>query len=186
MELHYRHDTRRFRRATYRKKCQAIVIEISNYQTITLSLDPYLSLLYSIKDIQVEDAGDYECVAENALGRATATTNLRVFAEPVIELMPSETRLQFTEGDEVHVTCMASGVPNPTVQWKNNQSPQTYGVIPSLHGLYGQNTADLIIDSVSQSDAGVYTCVATSEAGSDEVSIAIDVQAKRGDIGERK
>lgn len=127
----------------------------------------------------MEDAGDYECVAENSVGRVTGTTNLRVHAMPVVELVPNERRLRVTVGDEVRVTCLASGFPNPTVKWN---IPDQY----ALERNFGRNTADLNIYSVSQSDAGVYTCTANNEAGSDEITITIDVQPKRGDINERK
>lgn len=148
---------------------------------ISLSLS-YYSLSLSpcrISDIQLEDAGEYECVAENAVGRATGTTSLRVHAVPVVELLPNERRLRVTVGDEVRVTCLASGFPNPTVQWN---IPDQY----ALDRSFGRNTADLNIYSVSQADAGVYTCTANNEAGSDQIFITIDVQPKRGDIGERK
>lgn len=131
----------------------------------------------------MEDAGDYECVAENSLGRATGTINLRVFAEPIIELMPSETRYRLTEGDELHITCMASGVPNPTVYWNSTGHSPVYAMIGPT---YGHNSADLSFYSVSQSDAGVYACEANNEVGDDVKYISIDVQPKRGDIGERK
>lgn len=148
---------------------------------ISLNLSYYsLSLCpYRISDIQLEDAGEYECVAENAVGRATGTTSLRVHAVPVVELLPNERRLRVTVGDEVRVTCLASGFPNPTVQWN---IPDQY----ALDRSFGRNTADLNIYSVSQADAGVYTCTANNEAGSDQIFITIDVQPKRGDIGERK
>jgi len=127
------------------------------------------------------DAGDYECVAENEVGRKSATVNLRVIERPIITLEPDTSMLRLTEGDELRVTCMASGSPNPSVQWENEHSLHT----ESVDRHYGDNTAYLNVYRVTQADARVYTCVATNEAGRDERQIRVDVQPKRGDITER-
>ncbi|KAM8721215.1 hypothetical protein ACLKA7_007133 [Drosophila subpalustris] len=133
-----------------------------------------------IHDIQIADAGDYECVAENEIGRNSATVNLRVIERPLITLDPDTSMLRLTEGDEVAITCMASGYPNPSVQWDNHAPTPS-----SLQGRhFGENTAYLNIYRVSQADARVYTCMATNEAGTDERQVRIDVQPKRGDITE--
>ncbi|XP_030079844.1 basement membrane-specific heparan sulfate proteoglycan core protein isoform X5 [Drosophila hydei] len=133
-----------------------------------------------INEIQVADGGDYECSAENTVGRTTAVVTLRVIDPPVIQLDPSESLLPYTEGDEVRIACVASGTPNPTVQWDNQPA-----VMPLDTRQIGSNTAYLIINRVTQADAKVYVCKATNEAGDDERTIRIDVKPKRGDIGDR-
>ena len=135
----------------------------------------------SIDDTQISDAGDYECVAENVAGRSTGTTTLIVREPPIIQLDPNESLIRHTEGDEVRITCIASGSPNPTVQWEGQPAVQS---LDSRH--VGSNTAYLNIYRVTQADAKVYTCTATNEAGTDIRTVRIDVQPKRGDIGECK
>ncbi|XP_070067065.1 basement membrane-specific heparan sulfate proteoglycan core protein isoform X29 [Drosophila virilis] len=130
-----------------------------------------------IDDIQIADGGEYECVAENSVGRTTGIAVLRVVEPPIIQIEPDKSLVRYTEGDEVRITCIASGSPNPTVHWDNQPV--------SLDGRQqGENTAYLNIYRVTQADAKVYTCRANNEAGTDERTIRIDVQPKRGDIGD--
>ncbi|EDW00229.1 GH12750 [Drosophila grimshawi] len=129
-----------------------------------------------IHDIEINDAGDYECVAENSVGRSTGIATIRVVEPPVVTLNPNTQVMSYTEGDEVHISCIASGVPNPAVQWDTNQ--------PISLSSRGQNIAYLDINRVTHNDARIYTCSATNEAGSDQASIRIEVQPKRGDIGD--
>ncbi|KRF94151.1 uncharacterized protein Dmoj_GI15893, isoform D [Drosophila mojavensis] len=133
-----------------------------------------------INEVQLADSGDYECSAVNSVGRTTGVVTIRVIEPPVIELEPNESLIQYTEGDEVRITCIASGTPNPTVQW--DDQPVVYALD---NRQVGSNTAYLNINRVTQADAKVYVCKATNEAGSDERAVRIDVKPKRGDIGDR-
>lgn len=118
-------------------------------------------------------------MAENSVGRTTGIAVLRVVEPPIIQIEPDKSLVRYTEGDEVRITCIASGSPNPTVHWDNQPV--------SLEGRQqGENTAYLNIYRVTQADAKVYTCRANNEAGTDERTIRIDVQPKRGDIGDCK
>ena len=144
------------------------------------ALIPQFSI-HSIEDTQISDAGDYECSAENVAGRSTGTTTLIVNEPPTIQLEPNDSLIRHTEGDEVRITCIASGTPNPTVQWEGQPAVQS---LDSRD--VGSNTAYLNIYRVTQADAKVYTCTATNEAGTDIRTVRIDVQPKRGDISECK
>ncbi|XP_067635534.1 basement membrane-specific heparan sulfate proteoglycan core protein isoform X4 [Eurosta solidaginis] len=130
-----------------------------------------------IADIQVEDAGDYECVAQNAVGRVTAVQQVRVLVPPVITLEPSDEVLSLTEGDELKVVCSASGTPNPTVQWVND-SAETRAVLP---GSPQYSKAYLEKYRVDRNDAKSYKCIASNEAGTAESYVTVDVRPRRGD-----
>ncbi|XP_017851563.1 basement membrane-specific heparan sulfate proteoglycan core protein isoform X4 [Drosophila busckii] len=133
-----------------------------------------------IDDIQVADAGDYECVAENAVGRVTGVATLRITEQPLIQLDPDQSLISYTEGDEVRISCIASGYPNPSVSWDGGAPAREFMPAGQPMG----NIAHLNIYRVTQADARVYTCTATNEAGTDERTIRIEVKAKRGDVGD--
>ncbi|XP_062139227.1 basement membrane-specific heparan sulfate proteoglycan core protein isoform X7 [Drosophila sulfurigaster albostrigata] len=133
-------------------------------------------------DIQISDAGDYECVAENSVGRVSSVTTLRVVERPVVTITADSSSGHYTVGDEVDIICTASGYPNPSVRWIYPDGHQTRDTQEIQANAYHGNQAFLHFNSVRASDANDYKCEATNEFGSDEQSIRIFVQQKRGDI----
>lgn len=128
----------------------------------------------------MEDAGDYECVAENEVGRSTAVTSIRVIEAPIIQLEPSDEVLSLTEGDELKVICSASGFPNPSVKWiTENEMPMNAVAYSPVQPQFNQ--AYLEIYRVTQQDAKTYKCVASNEAGMDERYVTVEVRPRRGD-----
>lgn len=127
------------------------------------------------------DAGDYKCVGENEVGNATAVATIRVIEAPVIQLEPSQEILTVTEGDEVKVTCTASGFPSPSVRWVEDSSVATFNYDRASEHF---NQAFLEFYRVSLQNGKAYKCVATNEAGTDERYIVLDVKPRRGDAPE--
>ncbi|KAL9883916.1 terribly reduced optic lobes isoform 28-T30 [Glossina fuscipes fuscipes] len=130
-----------------------------------------------VNDITLTDAGDYECVAENEVGKVTSVTSIRVIVPPIVELEPSLEVLSVTEGDEVKVLCTASGFPNPNVQWIEFDAHPKLGTSISEH----HNQAYLEFYRVTPQQAKTYKCVATNEGGDDERYVMLDVKPRRGD-----
>lgn len=129
-----------------------------------------------ISDIQIADAGDYECIATNDVGEASGTASIRVIEAPIIMLEPNDEILRVTEGDEVKITCSASGFPSPNVYWVDENDAERRDYQPSVGPI-----AYLDIYRVTRNDAKSYKCVATNEAGTDERYITVDVSPRRGD-----
>uniref|UniRef100_A0A1A9VWV6 Basement membrane-specific heparan sulfate proteoglycan core protein n=1 Tax=Glossina austeni TaxID=7395 RepID=A0A1A9VWV6_GLOAU len=130
-----------------------------------------------VNDITLTDAGDYECVAENEVGKVTSVTSIRVIVPPIVELEPSLEVLSVTEGDEVKVLCTASGFPNPNVQWVDVDAHPKLATPISEH----YNQAYLEFYRVTPQQAKTYKCVATNEGGDDERYVILDVKPRRGD-----
>ena len=70
------------------------------------------------------------------------------------------------EGAQHILTCVAAGDPTPLVTWLSSD-----GEVISTQGT-------LLFSSVARSNTGLYTCTASSSAGSVEVEIYLDVQCK--------
>ncbi|XP_049312047.1 basement membrane-specific heparan sulfate proteoglycan core protein isoform X32 [Bactrocera dorsalis] len=131
-----------------------------------------------IREIQLEDSGDYECIAQNDVGRVTVVQKVNVMLPPVITLEPNDEYLSLTEGDELKVICTATGVPSPIVQWVDDTTEFNRGLPPSPQ----HSQAFLEKYRVDRNDAKTYKCIASNEAGTAESSVTVDVRPRRGDV----
>ncbi|XP_075871810.1 contactin-3 [Nelusetta ayraudi] len=110
-----------------------------------------------VPNFQQEDAGTYECVAENRRGKNAAQGRVSFHAKPhwlqtVTDAAPSIQENLFWE-------CRASGKPKPSYSWlKNGQPLAPEGRVQIENGA-------LSITSLSLSDSGMYQCVAENKHG---------------------
>lgn len=107
----------------------------------------------TINNVVLADAGDYTVRLTNAVDSVTSS-----IAKLTVQMLPAFTThplTQFAEvGDDVTLTVVATGIPEPTYQWKKG------GVdIPGATG------TSLVISDIQIADAGSYTCVATNSVG---------------------
>jgi hypothetical protein len=136
--------------------------------------DHYTLLIYEVRP---EDAGVYECVLTNKLGKTSCSARLNVTGKPV-EARPAAQQqpsaaprlveplrdLQVNEGEPVQLRCRVTGAPEPAVQWYYNNviiKPSKYFQLSSEPG--GVHT--LNIAGVFPEDDGAYRCTARNPAG---------------------
>ncbi|KAL2100131.1 hypothetical protein ACEWY4_004525 [Coilia grayii] len=115
-----------------------------------------------VSQVQPPDSATYRCLAENPSSARTGTdADLRVLpAEPGVvrslEFLQRPVRVTALQGRDAVLECSASGYPNPSFYWmKGEEMIQSRSKKYSLLG--GSN---LLISSVSDDDAGTYSCVA--------------------------
>lgn len=137
----------------------------------------------TFQDVTLEEAGDYECEAENVAGKVTASSSLHVQQAPIITLSPNVTEITLTEGDELKIECSATGSPAPNVIWK--EPLQLAGFSPAAAPRSNAPYATIQKYYTRQSDEGTYICSAQNDAGSEERYVEVIVQRKRGDIGKQ-
>ncbi|KAF4792077.1 Contactin-4 [Turdus rufiventris] len=113
--------------------------------------------LLEIPNFQQEDAGLYECVAENVRGRNVARGQLTFYAQPSWTQRISDVRVAIEE--RVSWECRASGRPKPSYRWLKDGEP----LLPQ--GRVQLEQGSLSIANVSLSDAGMYQCVAENRHG---------------------
>ena len=81
-----------------------------------------------------------------------------------------------TEGDNVTLSCNASGNPVPTITWTRNGSVLISSV-PRIS--FRAESRELTITTIDTADSGEYQCVANNSVGNDTSDAAtIDVQCK--------
>uniref|UniRef100_A0A8C4HJP0 Contactin 4 n=1 Tax=Dicentrarchus labrax TaxID=13489 RepID=A0A8C4HJP0_DICLA len=91
---------------------------------------------------QQEDAGTYECVAENSRGMNTVKGKLSFYAPPHLIEKPQDVQKLIDES--LVWECKATGKPKPSYRWMKN----------------GEN-----LDRLTLSDTGMYQCVAGNKHG---------------------
>ncbi|XP_030046838.1 sialoadhesin isoform X2 [Microcaecilia unicolor] len=118
-------------------------LSISHIQN-TLKLD--------VRNVMLDDEGNYTCLAKNALGNSSAFIHFTAKSARVV--MNPATSLH--EGDTVTLTCIAmrSTYPVTSYTWYKNTKWFQQG-----------STSSLVFQKVTSSDAGSYSCKAQSTNG---------------------
>ncbi|XP_058827273.1 tyrosine-protein kinase-like otk [Topomyia yanbarensis] len=108
--------------------------------------------------------GNYTCVASNSQGEISASVVVNVVVAPKFEIAP-EGSMQVAEMGTVHIHCVATGDPKPTVQWDKD-----------LQYLHSSNQSEenrfrilengtLVLSEVHLEDDGKYGCTIGNSAG---------------------
>ncbi|CAL8343147.1 unnamed protein product [Lota lota] len=124
-----------------------------------------------ISPVLLSDAAVYTCVARSRAGLAELSYDVQVQAPPGVDRVEPVEPVTVVRGSLVTLTCEARGVPPPTLTWMKDGQPL------SLHRnllLDGQETR-LQLPDVAPSDAGLYSCVASNQAGSSTKSFNLTV-----------
>ena len=109
-----------------------------------------LTVLSAVKS----DSDSYICEASNQLGSSRAGVQLVVVSIPKFTQKPEEAVSKKLH-EEVTLLCRADGSPPPVISWRKDS-----GQLPT--GRTRIQGGSLTINGLSTSDAGTYTCVATS------------------------
>ncbi|PKU32495.1 hypothetical protein llap_17201 [Limosa lapponica baueri] len=118
----------------------------------------------------VDDTAVYECSVSNDAGEDQRAVELTVQVPPKIH--STEAQYTVTEDSQAVLSCVAEGIPTPTINWKKDDT-----LLTEIVGKYrAVPEGDLILDNVVNEDAGDYKCVATNDAGVVERSLTLTLQ----------
>ncbi|XP_069093155.1 hemicentin-2 isoform X1 [Pleurodeles waltl] len=118
-----------------------------------------------IQDVQVGDAGEYQCVASNLHG--TASGHIWVFVQEAPQAIVDTSPLRLPRGEEVQVHCGTSGHPAPEISWRRGD------VVLNDDNRYRIEGGTLVIREAKAEDAGDYSCHAVNEFGEDVQSVTL-------------
>ncbi|KAM7093056.1 hemicentin-2 [Molossus nigricans] len=113
----------------------------------------------AIHRTEMDDAGRYRCLAENAMGAVEKVVVLLLQSAPVFQVAPQD--MTARSGDRVALRCQAAGEPEPTVQWLRAGQP-----LRASRRLRTLPDGSLWLERVEMRDTGVYECVAHNLLGS--------------------
>ncbi|XP_064420214.1 hemicentin-2 [Latimeria chalumnae] len=122
-----------------------------------------------LSEAQISDSGRYTCRASNIVGAVEKSYQLEVYVPPIIK-GDFEVKKALS-GRPLVLECSASGHPPPALLWLRDGHPLS--VSEGVQILNAGRT--LKIEQVSPDDAGIYTCLASSVAGEQQIHYSVDV-----------
>lgn len=130
-----------------------------------------------VKDVSLNDRGNYKCIASNQAGGDVATVQLHVVAAPPGIMEEKRQQVNIGVSQSLLLPCTSRGSPQPTIHWVLNdgshlQPKRLYGNTRiSVH-----ENGTLHIKDVTKADGGKYECIATSSTGSERRVVTLVVQ----------
>ncbi|KAI1903769.1 hypothetical protein AGOR_G00030630 [Albula goreensis] len=148
-----------------------------------------------IAAVTAQDQGMYQCLLDNGIGWAqsagTLTVQSGLSSRPVILSPPVSGRFQ--EGDDVFLSCNASGRPLPVIRWYDSTGPiathparllqppqasaRAPGDSPPHLTMSRPGSSSLYIQAITPAHAGKYVCEASNELGSVKAEAFVSVEA---------
>ncbi|XP_033823187.1 contactin-4 [Periophthalmus magnuspinnatus] len=126
-----------------------------------------------------EDAGVYECVAQNSRGRNAARGQLMFYDVEHLHWTHTLKDTQMAIDTNLQWECKAIGKPRPTFRWLKN------GQLLTSQGRHYVDSGTLSISRITLSDAGMYQCVAENDLGAVYASAELKVVASPPDFSQR-
>ncbi|KFO79922.1 Matrix-remodeling-associated protein 5 [Cuculus canorus] len=130
-----------------------------------------------IRNVQLQDHGQYLCTAQNLHGIDKMIVVLTVVAHQPKMLLSHYRDVTVYFGDSIAMECQASGTPRPHISWifPDRKILQTVTTTESRIMLHENRT--LSIKQATFSDRGVYKCVASNAAGADSIAVRLHIAA---------
>ncbi|CAK5074871.1 unnamed protein product [Meloidogyne enterolobii] len=158
----------------------------------------------TITEIKSEDQGDYLVRAENEFGKRECSAMLIVLVKDGKKILPQQiptirqpiiqeaSTTSIVEKGPPHFSfllrprliqknhtckliCTVTSDPPPKIKWIKDGKPVDD---QRAQALFKSGVASLEVFNIKMEDAGIYTCIATNEFGSDETSASITVQTR--------
>ncbi|XP_061575460.1 immunoglobulin superfamily member 10 [Cololabis saira] len=140
----------------------------------------------SIENANINDRGQYLCLAENDYGSDKLLVTLSVVAYPSRILEPKMQEKKSHVGHTVEMKCKAEGRPIPIISWILANRTQVKGQNAENGRVSVSSEGTLIIEHVSVYDRGYYKCIASNPAGADTATVRLQVVAAPPGIAEEK
>lgn len=135
-----------------------------NYTAIPGATSPS----YTITNVQLSDAGDYNVFVQNGYGgESSRLAHLTVLSGTAPQFTQQPGSQTVTAGASVSFTVAVTGNPTPTIQWTKNGQP-----------IAGATGLTLTLTNVQAAHAGSYAAIATNANGSvSSGTVTLSVQA---------
>uniref|UniRef100_A0A182KF14 Ig-like domain-containing protein n=1 Tax=Anopheles christyi TaxID=43041 RepID=A0A182KF14_9DIPT len=157
------HDLYKYKVAWLRVDTQTILtietLVITKSERIAITHTEQRIWQLRIKDIRESDKGWYMCQI-NTDPMKSQMGYLDVVVPPDILDYPTSQDMVVLEGANVTLTCAATGVPEPTVNWKREGDKSITSVEDS--GITSHDGAMLHIYHIQRHNAGSYHCIASN------------------------
>lgn len=145
--------------------------------------------LLIIPNVQVEDEGEYTCVATNQLASIEAKAYMIVYEKPSFIKTMSNLTIGI-DSKSLTIECNARGKPQPVIYWAksghnpqkpiNSNDPQSdddMGSIATQDDFLILENGNLFIERLSKKYEGTYLCQASNEYGSIETKTYLQTKS---------
>ncbi|XP_057573924.1 matrix-remodeling-associated protein 5 isoform X2 [Hippopotamus amphibius kiboko] len=132
---------------------------------------------FVIRNVQVQDRGQYMCTAKNLHGADRMAVLLSVSVQQPQVLASHYKDVTVYLGDTIAMECLAKGTPAPQISWIFPDGRVLHTVSPVEGRITLHENRTLSIKEASFQDRGVYKCVASNAAGADSLAIRLHVAA---------
>ncbi|GAB6030519.1 hypothetical protein CHUAL_007381 [Chamberlinius hualienensis] len=123
-----------------------------------LDVDGNVVSVLHLQNMNVNNAGLYQCTAANKVGRTTHSSRINVHGPPFVRPIPKQT---YVAGVTAYVNCPVYGYPIQVYQWEKDGRLLPINL---RQAVYPNGT--LVIEKVKRAtDAGRYTCSAWNKNG---------------------
>lgn len=142
---------------------------------------------FVIKNIQLQDRGQYLCTAQNKFGTDRMVITLAVQTEAPKIQPPKSTEIAAYLGKNVSLDCLASGKPPAQISWilPDRTFVRELGAVRTqLSSMSLLENGTLQFHSANFSSKGDYKCIASNAAGADTISYHLHVAALPPSISE--
>ncbi|KAJ8255158.1 hypothetical protein GJAV_G00201670 [Gymnothorax javanicus] len=132
---------------------------------------------FMIKNVQLQDRGQYLCTAQNKFGTDRIVITLAVLTQPPKIVPPNSADISVYFGRSLNLECSAEGKPKAQISWilPDRTFVREPGLPNSRAILLSNGT--LSIQAVNFSSKGDYKCIASNAAGADTVTYHIHIVA---------
>ncbi|XP_030072034.1 contactin-1 [Microcaecilia unicolor] len=114
-----------------------------------------------IYGLTLEDAGMYQCIAENTHGAISANAELRILAlPPNFEQNPMKRKVLAANGGRMIIECKPKAAPKPKISWSKGTELLING---SRVSIWDDGTLEIF--NITKMDEGNYTCFAENDRG---------------------
>ncbi|XP_007063282.2 matrix-remodeling-associated protein 5 [Chelonia mydas] len=132
---------------------------------------------FIIRNVQLQDRGQYLCTAQNLYGVDKMIVLLTVTAQQPKMLVSRYRDATVYFGDTVAMECQAKGIPSPHISWILPDRKILQTVTSSESRITFHENRTLSIKEVTFSDRGVYKCIASNTAGADSIAVRLHIAA---------
>ncbi|ESO89015.1 hypothetical protein LOTGIDRAFT_106770, partial [Lottia gigantea] len=127
-----------------------------------------------IENVDLPDAGIYQCFARNVVGESSDAIWLKINSSPP-KLTRKPNNITMVQGGEARFPCEASGAPKPVISWRKGDGDETD--VTSSGGIQILER-ELLITTAQKSDSATYRCIATNLKGQAEAEALLQVIGK--------
>ncbi|KAI4876477.1 hypothetical protein NFI96_003009 [Prochilodus magdalenae] len=153
------------------------------------SYDPRIKVFangsLTMHSVTEKDEGNYLCVARNKMGDDYVPLKVNVLTKPAKIEQRNQANQKVTYGEDLKVDCVASGLPNPKIQWALPDGTMINSIMKSDSSGGGRSRRYVVFDNgtlffndVGIHEEGDYTCYAENQIGKDEMKVHVRVVAE--------